>query len=56
MWCFVLMRQKVRFKFDGESDNPTDVSVYNIKESNQLVEEFMLLANITGVLRHFFII
>ncbi len=42
----------MRFKFDGETDNPTDVSMYNIKESNQLVEEFMLLANITGIVEY----
>ena len=54
--ALTLASPEVRFKFEGESDNPTDVSVYNIKESNQLVEEFMLLANITvskKVLRHF---
>lgn len=34
--------------------NPTDVAMYALKESNALVEEFMLLANITGI--KFFII
>jgi exosome complex exonuclease DIS3/RRP44 len=54
--ALTLASPEVRFKFEGESDNPTDVSVYNIKDSNQLVEEFMLLANITvskKVLRHY---
>jgi exosome complex exonuclease DIS3/RRP44 len=39
-----------------EESNPTDVSTYNLKEANALVEEFMLLANITvskKILRHF---
>eukprot|EP00602_Paraphysomonas_sp_CaronLab_P006700 CAMPEP_0185034340 /NCGR_PEP_ID=MMETSP1103-20130426/24109_1 /TAXON_ID=36769 /ORGANISM="Paraphysomonas bandaiensis, Strain Caron Lab Isolate" /LENGTH=1005 /DNA_ID=CAMNT_0027570957 /DNA_START=192 /DNA_END=3209 /DNA_ORIENTATION=- len=54
--ALTLASPEVRFKFEGESDNPTDVSVYSIKDSNKLVEEFMLLANITvskKVLRHF---
>ena len=40
----------------SESQNPTDVSMYSLKESNALVEEFMLLANITvakQTLKHF---
>lgn len=32
---------------DSESQNPTDVQMYALKETNALVEEFMLLANIT---------
>lgn len=38
---------QVRFVLDSESQNPTDVQMYAIKETNALVEEFMLLANIT---------
>jgi exosome complex exonuclease DIS3/RRP44 len=41
---------------DLENDNPTDVQLYSLKESNSLVEEFMLLANITvskKILRHY---
>jgi DIS3-like exonuclease 2 len=34
------------FKLDGEG-NPCDYGVYEQKEANQLVEEFMLLANMT---------
>jgi exosome complex exonuclease DIS3/RRP44 len=37
----------VRFKLDQETQNPTDVSIYALKEANALVEEWMLLANIT---------
>lgn len=46
----------MRFKLDQETSNPTDVGMYQLRESNALVEEFMLLANITvakKVLRHF---
>lgn len=38
---------QVRFVLDSESQNPTDVQMYALKETNALVEEFMLLANIT---------
>jgi hypothetical protein len=47
--ALTLASPEVRFKFDdAESRNPTDVTEYAIKESHSLVEEFMLLANITG--------
>lgn len=42
--CFM---GQVRFVLDSESQNPTDVQIYALKEANALVEEFMLLANIT---------
>ncbi len=47
---------QVRFQLDPESSDPTDVTGYNLKESNSLVEEWMLIANITvakKTLRHF---
>lgn len=48
--ALTLASPEVRFKFEDEnSSNPTDVTEYAIKESHQLVEEFMLLANITGI-------
>jgi len=37
---------EVKFDLDDNKD-PTGVSVYKQKEANHLVEEFMLLANIT---------
>ncbi|KAG0362050.1 hypothetical protein BGZ54_008789 [Gamsiella multidivaricata] len=37
---------KLAFETD-EQDNPVDVSVYELKESNRLIEEFMLLANMS---------
>jgi exosome complex exonuclease DIS3/RRP44 len=42
-----LASPEVRFKLDVETMNPTDVSVYALKEANSLVEEWMLQANIT---------
>ena len=56
MGALTLASPEVRFKLDSETQNPTDVSMYALKESNALVEEFMLLANITvskKILRHF---
>jgi exosome complex exonuclease DIS3/RRP44 len=41
---------------DSESLNPTDVQAYAILEANAVVEEFMLLANVTvakKILRHY---
>jgi exosome complex exonuclease DIS3/RRP44 len=45
--ALTLASPEVRFQIDAESQNPTDVNMYNLKEANALVEEFMLLANIT---------
>lgn len=41
---------------DSESLNPTDVQAYTLYEANAVVEEFMLLANVTvakKILRHY---
>jgi len=54
--ALTLASPEVRFKIDQESQNPTDVSAYALKEANSLVEEWMLLANISvskKILRHF---
>eukprot|EP00903_Cladosiphon_okamuranus_P016114 g14871.t1 len=54
--ALTLASPEVRFVLDSESQNPTDVQMYALKETNVLVEEFMLLANITvgkKILRHF---
>lgn len=40
-----LASTQVKFKMDEDS-NPTDVSYYDLKETNSMVEEFMLLANV----------
>ena len=45
--ALTLASPEVRFKFDERNvgGNPTDVGMYQLSESNALVEEFMLLAN-----------
>lgn len=47
MGALTLASPEVRFKLDVETQNPTDVAMYNLKQANALVEEWMLLANIT---------
>jgi exosome complex exonuclease DIS3/RRP44 len=54
--ALTLASPEVRFKFDDDSSNPTDLTLYNLKETNSMVEEWMLLANITvskKILKHF---
>jgi len=51
-----LASPEVKFVLDSESLNPTDVQAYTLYEANALVEEFMLLANVTvskKILRHY---
>ena len=45
--ALTLASPEVRFVLDSETSDPTDVGVYELKEANSMVEEFMLLANIT---------
>jgi exosome complex exonuclease DIS3/RRP44 len=40
-----LASQEVRFELDSETQDPTEVAVYVTKDTNRLVEEFMVLAN-----------
>ena len=40
-----LASQEVRFELDAESGDPTEVSMYQSRDTNKLVEEFMVLAN-----------
>jgi exosome complex exonuclease DIS3/RRP44 len=40
-----LASQEVRFELDSETQDPTEVTVYQTKDTNRLVEEFMVLAN-----------
>lgn len=42
-----LASTQVKFTFDEETHNATDVAFYNLYETNSLVEEFMLLANVS---------
>lgn len=54
--ALTLASPEVKFVLDSESLNPTDVQAYALVEANALVEEFMLLANITvskKILRHY---
>lgn len=47
---------EVKFEIDTETHDPLDVGMYQVREANQMVEEMMLLANITvaeHILRHF---
>jgi len=54
--ALTLASPEVKFVLDSESLNPTDVQAYQLFEANSLVEEFMLLANVTvgkKILRHY---
>jgi len=41
-----LASTQVKFTFDEETHNATDVAFYHLYDTNSLVEEFMLLANV----------
>lgn len=45
--ALTLASNQVKFSFDAETHNPTDVRMYSFYETNSLVEEFMLLANVS---------
>lgn len=54
--ALTLASPEVRFRLDEESRDPTELKMYQLKEANALVEEWMLLANITvskKILKHF---
>ena len=54
--ALTLASPEVKFVLDSESLNPTDVQAYPTVEANAVVEEFMLLANVTvakKILRHY---
>jgi len=54
--ALTLASPEVKFVLDSESLNPTDVQAYAVLEANAVVEEFMLLANVTvskKILRHY---
>ena len=51
-----LASTQVKFKFEEETHNPTDVTYYDLLDTNSMVEEFMLLANVSvasKTLEHF---
>jgi len=45
--ALTLASPEVKFSIDSETLNPTDVQAYSLLEANAVVEEFMLLANVT---------
>lgn len=54
--ALILASPEVKFKISEARDEITDVAMYQIRETNRMVEEFMLLANIVvaeKMLKHF---
>ena len=54
--ALTLASPEVKFEIDTETHDPLDVGMYQVKEANHMVEEMMLLANITvadHILKHF---
>ena len=45
--ALVLASPEIRFQVDSETHDPIDVQAKQLKETNSMVEEFMLLANIS---------
>jgi exosome complex exonuclease DIS3/RRP44 len=45
--ALTLASNEIRFSLDSETNDPIDVVTKELKETNSMVEEFMLLANIT---------
>lgn len=45
--ALTLASAEVRFQIDSETADPLAVEMYQVKDTNKLVEEFMLFANIT---------
>lgn len=54
--ALILASPEVKFKISEARDEITDVAMYQIRETNRMVEEFMLLANVVvaeKTLKHF---
>ncbi|XP_011146134.1 exosome complex exonuclease RRP44 [Harpegnathos saltator] len=45
--ALILASPEIRFQVDSETHDPIDVEVKKLRETNSMVEEFMLLANIS---------
>ncbi|XP_071724421.1 exosome complex exonuclease RRP44 homolog A-like [Rutidosis leptorrhynchoides] len=45
--ALTLASAEVKFQIDTETHDPLDIGMYQIREANQMVEEFMLAANIS---------
>nr|CAB3502140.1 unnamed protein product [Digitaria exilis] len=54
--ALTLASAEVKFEIDSETHDPLDIGIYQIREANQMIEEFMLAANISvaeKILTHF---
>ncbi|XAR73670.1 Exoribonuclease II [Bertholletia excelsa] len=54
--ALTLASAEVKFQIDTETHDPLDIAMYQIREANQMVEEFMLAANVSvaeKILKHF---
>ncbi|PIN02756.1 Exosomal 3'-5' exoribonuclease complex, subunit Rrp44/Dis3 [Handroanthus impetiginosus] len=54
--ALTLASAEVKFQIDTETHDPLDIGIYQIREANQMIEEFMLAANISvakKILDHF---
>lgn len=54
--ALTLASPEVKFQIDTETHDPLDIGMYQIREANQMIEEFMLAANVSvaeKILRHF---
>ncbi|KAL9672529.1 hypothetical protein QQ045_028780 [Rhodiola kirilowii] len=45
--ALTLASAEVKFQIDSETHDPLDIGMYQIREANQMVEEFMLAANVS---------
>ncbi|KAG6546222.1 hypothetical protein Mapa_012260 [Marchantia paleacea] len=45
--ALTLASPEVKFEIDSETHDPLDVGMYQIREANQMIEEFMLAANVS---------
>ncbi|KAM0919727.1 hypothetical protein ACQ4PT_007905 [Festuca glaucescens] len=54
--ALTLASAEVKFEIDSETHDPLDIGIYQIREANQMIEEFMLAANISvaeKILQHY---
>ncbi|KAG9442550.1 hypothetical protein H6P81_018404 [Aristolochia fimbriata] len=54
--ALTLASAEVKFQIDTETHDPLDIGMYQIREANQMIEEFMLAANVSVAeknLKHF---
>ncbi|KAL4186407.1 hypothetical protein AMTRI_Chr09g13970 [Amborella trichopoda] len=54
--ALTLASAEVKFQIDTETHDPLDIGIYQIREANQMIEEFMLAANVSvaeKILKHF---